>query len=188
LTVHLLEPGDKSNIIAFAKDRGRNENSGILERHLNKKHLLMKSAGLALFFLLSVLPTASLDGKFCLLMMDAESLLCTPCLEPLLRFCRALPDVVQEERVQGIVVFGGSRRDSGDNIHVRILKKKMAGFIQANSLKFSVYFDEYQVFKGLAPKGISAILFNQDRLSIKKYIFPLDPGQLDELLSLLLDN
>ena len=139
-----------------------------------------------LLLILGVLPSAAFGDTFCLLVMDSESLVCSPCLDPLLRLCRALPVLVQEERVLGVLVPRGPAQGSEDSPHIRIIEKKLSGLMQANDLRFPVLVDRFRVFGDLTGRGSAAVLFDRDRRLMKKYILPLSSRQLEELLDALL--
>jgi len=147
----------------------------------------MRAAGIAAFlFFLGARPSAALGDAFCLLVMDAESLVCTPCLDPLVRLCRGLPAFIQEERVLGILVPGGSAQSSDDSPHIRIIQKKLSGLMQANDLRFPVLVDRSRVFAELAAGSAAVVLFDRNRRLIKRYSLPLSSRQQEELIDFLL--
>jgi hypothetical protein len=147
----------------------------------------MHATAIALLLLVPrALPSPAPDNPFCLLIMDAESLVCTPCLDPLLRLCRALPAFIQEKCVLGILVPGGSAQTSDDSPHIRIIRKKLSGLMQANDLRFPVLVDSSRVFGDLTARGPAAVLFDRDRRFIKRYALPLSSRQEEELLGFLL--
>lgn len=133
-------------------------------------------------------PWAS-SGKrtVCWILFDFDSLFCSPCFAPLLEFCRSLPVPVQEERVRGILVYGARPDGDQDGLYARIVQKKMRGFVKANSLQFPVVLDGLHVFNSLVKSSVRALLFDDVKQTVKAFVFPLRPGERDEIMQLLLN-
>jgi len=129
----------------------------------------------------------SRNRTICWVLFDFDSLFCSPCLAPLLEFCRSLPVPVQEERVRGILVYGARPDKAQDGLYARILQKKMHGFAKANSLQFPVVLDGFHVFNSLVKSSVRAVLFDDVKQIVKAYVFPLQPGERDEIMQLLLN-
>lgn len=133
------------------------------------------------------LSASSGNRTVCWILFDFDSLFCSPCLAPLLEFCRSLPVPIQEEKVRGILVYG-ARPDRGqDGLYARIVQKKMHGFAKANSLQFPIVLDGLHVFNSLVKSSVQALLFDDVKQTVKAYGFPLKPGERDEIMQLLLN-
>ncbi len=132
-------------------------------------------------------PSASSGNRtVCWVLFDFDSLFCSPCLAPLLEFCRSLPVPVQEERVRGILVYGARPDRDQDGLYARIVQKKMHGFAKANNLQFPIVLDGLHVFNSLVKSSVRALLFDDVKQTVKAYVFPLQPGERDEIMQLLL--
>jgi hypothetical protein len=132
-------------------------------------------------------PASSGVGRnSCWVIMDIESFFCPPCLQPLLDFCRALPAVVQEERVQGILV---SRAPEAGELAGRrrlIVQKKWLGFRQANDIRFSAVMDDSRFFSGFSKASFVILFFDEETQSLKCYSLPLGSAQIEEIMGHLL--
>jgi hypothetical protein len=132
-------------------------------------------------------PSASSGNRtICWVLFDFDSLFCSPCLAPLLEFCRSLPVPIQEERVRGILVYGARPDRDQDGLYARIVQKKMHGFAKANSLQFPIVLDGLHVFNSLVKSSARALLFDDGTQTVKAYVFPLQPGERDEIMQILL--
>jgi hypothetical protein len=134
-------------------------------------------------------PSASSGNRtICWVFFDFDSLFCSPCLAPLLEFCRSLPVSIQEDRVRGILVYGARPDRESDGQYARIVQKKLRGFAKANSLQFPIVLDGLHVFNNLAKSSVRALLFDDNHQAMKAYGFPLKPGERGEIMQLLLDS
>lgn len=70
---------------------------------------------------------------------------------------------------------------------MKIIEKKLRGFIQANEIKFPVLIDRFKIFKDLGEEGTAVIIFDGERKTIKKYVFPLRHGQKQEIMNNIID-
>ncbi len=154
-------------------------------------------AGFAMAGVLFFLPLRAASGadaplssganrNFCWVIMDIESFFCSPCLQPLLDFCRALPAVVQEERVRGILVSHAPGAGDRDGRRRLIVQKKWLGFRLANDIRFSAVMDDSRFFSGFSKAGFLILLFDEDAQSLKCYPLPIGPAQIGEIISHLL--
>jgi hypothetical protein len=133
-------------------------------------------------------PSASSRNRtICWVLFDFDSLFCSPCLAPLLEFCRSLPAPIQEEKVRGILVYGARPDRDQDGRYAQIIQKKLRGFVKANSLQFPIVLDGLHVFNSLVKSSVRALLFDDDQQTIKAYGFPLKPGERGEIMQLLLN-
>jgi len=122
----------------------------------------------------------------CWVIMDIESFFCPPCLQPLLDFCRALPAVVQEERVHGILVSRAPEAGERAGRRRLIVQKKWLGFRQANDIRFSAVMDDSRFFSGMLKGGFMILLLDEETQSLKGYALPLRSAQIGELMGHLL--
>ncbi|MGB8952509.1 MAG: hypothetical protein WCC06_07570 [Candidatus Aminicenantales bacterium] len=153
----------------------------------------LAAASLVFFFLSSSaigqkgqVASPAVEKKFCFILIDYDSLFCSPCLDLFLRFCNAIPVSVQESAVRGVVVYSDQSQQENSDIRERIMSKKIEGFIRANHIKFPVVVDHSHVFSPLKGGGTTAFLFDLERKVVNKYGFPLKPKELEEILSRLL--
>lgn len=133
------------------------------------------------------LSASSGNKAVCWVLFDFDGLFCSPCLTPLLEFCRSLPAPVQEEKVRGILVYGARPDRDQDGRYAQIIRKKIRGFVEANSLQFPIALDGLHVFNSLVKSSVLALLFDDVHQTVKAYAFPLKPGERGEIMQLLLN-
>jgi len=135
------------------------------------------------------LDAAHPTGKnICWFLLDFDAIFCAPCLAPLFDLCRALPAIVQERQVRGVLVYSSPPDKERAERRAKIVRKKWQGFMKANDIRFPVAFDDAHVFNYLSKSGALLLLFDFDLHVIKKYGFPLTREQLNEILELLLSG
>ena len=119
--------------------------------------------------------------------IDFDSFMCLTCLESLLDFYHQLPGAGKGCGVWGVLVFDASLGNQRGNTFTRIIEKKLKGFMQGNRLQFPVVIDRWHLFDGLGKAGSAVIVFDPVKRLVKKYDFPLRPGQVQEIMSLFED-
>ena len=137
-----------------------------------------------LLTLLIVFPLASAETGmpespnhqvFLLLVIDFDDFMCPTCMDSVLGFCRSLPVPLQKKQVWGVVVSDRANSEGQEGLSERILEKKIRGFVKANRLEFSILLDRDGVFKPLARQGTVFFIFDTDKQTLSRYIFPLTP-------------
>jgi len=125
--------------------------------------------------------------KLVLFIIDFDSFFCLPCTDTFLNFCQNLPPFIQEEALWGVLVYEDPKKIENNKIHTRIVEKKLRGFIQANDIKFPIILDHFHIFDGLTKGGTGIIVFDQMKKIVRRYPFPLNQMQRDEILNFLTD-
>lgn len=119
-----------------------------------------------------------------LFVFDFADFMCPLCLESFLDFYQILPAAYKAQHSAGIVVF---EEDSGlnEDTRLRIVQKKLSGFLTSNRITFPVWVDRDHVFSLISSGGTVLLLFDGQRQTIKRYAFPLNQLRTEEILSLL---
>lgn len=115
---------------------------------------------------------------FLLLVIDFDDFMCPACMESVLDFCRALPVPLQQKQVWGIVVSDQANGERQEGLSERILEKKIRGFVKANRLEFPILLDRDGVFKPLAGLGTVFFVFDAEKQTVSRYVFPLAPYEI----------
>jgi hypothetical protein len=124
----------------------------------------------------------------CWIIIDFDAVFCAPCLDPLLAFCRALPESIQDGRVLGIVVYRAPSDPKEAGKRRKIVEAKWDGFHKANGFHFPAVVDDGPVFRRWLAKGAAKVLFFDGLArAIREFELPLRPERFDEMLSLLLN-
>jgi hypothetical protein len=134
-------------------------------------------------FSLSVHSHTPEKRKLLLLIIDFDDFMCMNCLESFLVFCRSIPDSILEERAWGILIIGSTTGQT-DGIHsVKIARKKLKGFVEANGIPFPILIDQHQIFEQFKKKGTAVLAFDERKGSVREYRFPLNEEQISEIHS-----
>jgi len=125
--------------------------------------------------------------RLVLMIIDFESFFCLPCTETFLDFCQSLPPFVQEENLWGVLIYKGQKKSEDNKTQIRVIEKKLRGFIQANSIRFPIILDNFHIFSEVTKGKTAVILFDQEAKILRKFSFPLKGKQRDEIINLLSD-
>lgn len=125
------------------------------------------------------------SSKWFLFIIDFDSFMCLSCLDSFLEFYHQLPSSLEEGRIWGILVFDEPARIAEQDHHFRIVEKKLRGFIKANQIKFPVLIDRFKAFKDLGEEGTAVVVFDGEKKTIKKYVFPLRQKQKKEIMTII---
>jgi hypothetical protein len=118
--------------------------------------------------------------------MDFSILMCPPCLESFLNFYHDLSRCLKKEVVWGVLVLDEHGKDTEKiKLLFRVAEKKVRGFVKANNIRCPILIDSSAVFRNIAGGGTAIILFDQRRNCVRKYSFPLQPGQKSEIIKAL---
>jgi hypothetical protein len=115
--------------------------------------------------------------------MDFNILMCNPCLDSFLKFYHEVSRCPKKGGVWGVMILDEIGKDSEEmKLLFRIAEKKVKGFAKANNIRCPILIDSSAVFRDIAGGGTAIILFDQRRNCVRKYSFPLQPGQKSEIL------
>ena len=123
----------------------------------------------------------------CWVLVDMDSFFCGSCLDHLLGFSRAVPARVQEERVRGILVFGGSDSPEATRRRAQVVRTKWQGFSRANDIRFPAAVDVDRTFAGLLKAGVGVLVFDARAGAVRRYPLPIPRGGLEEIMRILVD-
>ncbi len=118
-------------------------------------------------------------GCFAIVLIDADSLACSPCGAALMEFCRAVPPDVQEDRVVGVLTFREGVEP--DLRRARIARTRWNGYSRANDIRFPVTVDETHALDRLSEEGTTVLLFDISTGNLKRWTAPFSPGALQEM-------
>ena len=127
------------------------------------------------------------ERSSCWILVDMDTFFCGSCLEHLLAFSRAVPARIQEERVRGILVFGGSGNPEEAKRRVQVIRTKWQGFSRANDIRFTAAVDADKAFAGLVKAGIGVLVFDARAGEVRRYPLPVPRGGLEEILRVLVE-
>jgi hypothetical protein len=120
------------------------------------------------------------------LLVDLGELACAPCSAPLEGIARALPSVIQAEKVRGILIYRDPAGQGPSGRAARIARVQWAGFARSRGLRFPVAFDDGRSFPGAAEAGVAALLVDFDAGIIRKIPGPLRPREVAEIAAFLI--
>lgn len=120
--------------------------------------------------------------KLLLFIIDFKSFMCPSCLDSFLEFYHTLGCSFEEGMIWGILVFDKPSKMQEEDLSTKIIEKKLRGFIKANNIKFPIIIDRFHIFKGLSQERTAVIVFDRQKKAVKKYVFPLKPMQIKEII------
>jgi len=123
----------------------------------------------------------------CWVLVDMDSFFCGSCLDHLLGFSRAVPARVQEERVRGILIFGGSDSPEEARRRAQIVRTKWQGFSRVHDIRFPAAVDADRTFAGLLKAGVGVLVFDARAGAVRRYPLPVPRGRLEEIMRILVD-
>jgi hypothetical protein len=154
--------------------------------------VLAVSAAAAVSVFVPVIPAgggavsaAAGGGNTAWVLIDFDSFSCGVCLEALVGFARAVPQLIQEKCVRGILVRRSQGSGESAIREAGILAKKWNGFRKANDIRFPVFIDGGRFLANDLAAGPAVLLFDESAGTLRAYPLPLRPGQLEEVLAIL---
>ncbi len=127
------------------------------------------------------------QNKMILFIIDFNSFMCPACLDSFLEFYYLVSPWLGESSVWGVLVTDNKSPTKDEETTIKIAAKKAKGFLTANKLQFPLIVDRFHIFGQLSEKGTAVILYDASHKIIKKYIFPLAPSQLKEIMGYIQD-
>ncbi|MBN1939017.1 MAG: hypothetical protein JW843_05500 [Candidatus Aminicenantes bacterium] len=126
----------------------------------------------------------NIQGRLALVLIDADALACSPCLASLEALCRAVPQLVQRERMIGVLTY----RESGpaDPRRARIIRTKWTGYCRAGGIGFPATIDDAHLFDSLNRDGTAVIVFDPTGGGLKRWTPPFSTGMVAEITGYLL--
>jgi len=124
-------------------------------------------------------------SKRILFIIDFDDFMCFYCLDLFLDFYHSLPISFQEESIWGILVYKEENKKNVEQTNIRVIEKKLQGFIEANRIQSPIVVDYFHVFNSMVQEGSAVIFFDQRRKAFKKHTFPLSSEQKSEIIESL---
>ncbi len=130
------------------------------------------------------------DGNFTsdkryILIIDIGFLNCSLCLQSFTKFIETINANGLEKSVLGILIFNTEENELSSERDIQIIEKQLRGFISGNNIKFPIILDRDGVFSNMnldsSDTATALILFDIQEKIVKKYKFPLDKKQLNEI-------
>jgi len=159
----------------FCSDLGQRAPSGDRQTHSGRSLPSPSS--------LSARRHTSENTKLLLLIIDFDDFMCMNCLESFLAFCQSMPGSILEDIAWGILIIDSTTSQTGVIHSVKIARKKLKGFVEANGIPFPILVDQHQIFEQFKKKGTAVLTFDKTNGSILEYRFPLNEEQISEIHS-----
>lgn len=123
------------------------------------------------------------DKRF-LLIIDFGFLSCPLCVQSLSEFIDVINSRALEKSIIGVLIFERERNESGFEKYINVMEKRLKGFIIGNDIKFPIILDRNGVFKNFSQNLTTLILFDNRNKIIKKYNFPLNKVEINEIFQI----
>ncbi len=117
-----------------------------------------------------------------LLIIDLTFLNCPLCVQSLADFIAMVQANGLENSVFGILVFDREKKKADLEKYMRIIEKRLRGFVIGHNIKFPIFLDQNGVFNLVCQQASALlVLFDVQNRRIKEYSFPLSRAELDEI-------
>lgn len=121
----------------------------------------------------------------CLLVVEADSFLCLPCLDRLLDFARAVPPGSDRVSLWAVVVFDPARPGTDDARRKTLIARRATAAFRAHGLEWPIVVDDAAKWRALAPPPATLLVLEERTRRSWTYPLPLTPSSEDELLGLI---
>jgi len=121
-----------------------------------------------------------LENKKCFLIINTDFLDCPLCKEKINNLTEAVNNYNLEDYFLGVLVIS-QEKDLNNDINIKIIERKLNGFIKGNEIKFPIIVDRERIFNEFSKDDICLILFDSQRNIIKRYTMPLSNILIDEI-------
>jgi len=122
----------------------------------------------------------SLENKKCFLIINTDFLDCSLCKEKINNLTEIVNNYNLEDYFLGVLVIS-QEEDLNNDKNIKIIERKLEGFIKGNEIKFPIIVDKERIFNKLSVDDICLILFDSQRNIIRRYSLPLSNKLIKEI-------
>jgi len=128
-------------------------------------------------------PDEGQNHRLLLFIIDLDLFMCHSCLISFHEFCDNLSSPVLRSMIWGIIRTQNDHKLEARRI--KIIMKKIRGFKKTHDIMFPIVIAHSSVCDDLSREGTAIILLDQKKKIAKKYTFPLNKREIDEILNTL---
>jgi hypothetical protein len=122
----------------------------------------------------------SLENKKCFLIINTDFLDCPLCKERINNLTEVVNKYNLENYFLGVLVIS-QEKDLNNDKNIKIIERKLKGFIKGNEIKFPIIVDRERIFNEFSMDDICLILFDSQRNMIRRYTLPLSNKLIKEI-------
>ncbi len=152
--------------------------------------------GMEIWILLTALMTSSFSNKELfpqkqsvnlisekrlILIIDFTFFNCSLCIQSLTDFNNMINAFKLEDSLIGVMVYREKNNEVDVERRIKIIETQLRGFIKGNDIRYPIILDKKGIFKSLSQDEASLILLDIQKKTVKKYTFPLEKRQIDEI-------
>ena len=126
-------------------------------------------------------PGAARSEVFLLLLLEADTFLCSPCLDRILSSCRTIPAESGEVHLGAIILCRKPKKDWDEAEYRRMIGRRARSVFQANRLTCTLVIDEAQNWSAFTDKGAGLIVIDGRTQSIQSFPLPLEHSVLQTI-------
>ena len=127
-------------------------------------------------------PGAARSEVFLLLLLEADTFLCSPCLDRILSFCRTLPAENGGVHLGAIILCRKPKKDWDEAEYRRMIGRRARSVFQANRLTCPLVIDEAQNWSAFTDKGAGLVVIDGRNQSVQCFPLPLEHRVLQTIL------
>ena len=128
------------------------------------------------------------DNSLLLFIIDFNDFMCNACLESFLDIYNSLPAPYQTQKAWGVVTVNEDSVSRKKALTIKILEKKIRGFVKAHDIRMPFFIDRAHIFRSLNEDGSAVVLFDREAKALFKFVLPLSRDQKKQLTQVLLQD
>ncbi|MBN1273582.1 MAG: hypothetical protein JXB26_15050 [Candidatus Aminicenantes bacterium] len=103
---------------------------------------------------------------------------CPLCLSPYREFISTVQKNGAGKNMMAVFTYNSSSEQWTEGKRLRLLKKKIKGFVRGNDITFPVFLDDKGVFRGMSDQKIFLVVLEHTAFTIKTIRFPLSREEI----------
>lgn len=127
-------------------------------------------------------PGAAESEVFFLVLLEADAFLCSPCLDRVLAFCRALPAENGRVHLGAVILCSKPKKDWDEAEYRRMIGRRARSVFQANRLNCALVVDEAQKWSAFTAQGAGLLVIDGRTQSVRSFPLPLEQHVLRTIL------
>lgn len=128
------------------------------------------------------------SNSLLLFIIDFDDFMCFSCLESFLDLYTLLPVPFQIQRAWGVVTVNDDSLSREKALSMKILEKKIRGFVKAHDIRMPFLIDRSHIFRSLSKDGSAVVLLDRETRALFKLDLPLSRDQKKQLMQVLLQG
>lgn len=114
----------------------------------------------------------------CLLLLEADAFLCSPCLSRTLGFIQGFHSDLGRAGLWAVVLYDKPKANVDETLYRRMIGRRAESVFKANRIHCPVVIDEAAKWRGFSVSGAGLVVFDSGTRSVRTLALPLSPDAL----------